>query len=92
MFLLPLGLPGPHLTGLGESGTVGEGDLDELEELESTGESTFDLVSLGTYLTMVEPAWDRVIRPEEGPGSGAFEEEATGCLRGLPLGFAATTS
>ena len=83
---------GPSRTGFGESGTIGEGDFDELDESEPTGSSAFDLASLGTYLTITGPAWDRVTRPEEAPGSVTFEEEATGCLRGLPLGFAATTS
>ena len=69
MFLLPLGLPGPRLTGLGESGTIGEGDLDDLDESELTGSSAFNLASLGTYLTITGPAWDRVTRPEKGPGS-----------------------
>ena len=69
VFLLPLGLPGPRLMGLGESGTIGEGDLDNLDESESTGSSAFDLASLGTYLTMIGPAWDRLTHTEEGPGS-----------------------
>ena len=52
---------------------IGEGDFDESDESEPTGSSAFDLASLGTYFTITGPAWDRVTRPEEGPGSAHRE-------------------